>query len=379
MQLFRIRLLLEEGHNEQALAILETLQTDDEKQQQEHAYFMGWYYILNKRWNDALRVLLPFSHYQEDTDEHAERIKREWYARCLLYLGYAAINISHFEDAERHLMACLNVLRHKQLQRPDLQLWRIRAHYSLALTYNMRSLFPTALQHYEKALHLFLYEDNDEELANIYYGLCDTYRKMGQLREAQLAGEKALKLYERTSNRSLEGRMRNQLGSVALLQDRFMEAGVYFTEALAIAASMDSFQMVMVNCIALAKLRMAEGQVAEARRYCQRALDMSRHSVNDLLCGITYKEAGQVALGEAQQTEGEQHKQERLEEAMERFEMAYRYLSTTDAYVEKAETFISWAQACEAVGRVQESLRHWRSAYQTLSRAKGLEWEEVLP
>ena len=86
-----------------------------------------------------------------------------------------------------------------------------------------------------------------------------------------------------------------------------------------------------------------------------------------------------MALGEAQQTEGEQHKQERLEEAMERFEMAYRYLSTTDAYVEKAETFISWAQACEAVGRVQESLRHWRSAYQTLSRAKGLEWEEVLP
>jgi tetratricopeptide (TPR) repeat protein len=378
MQLFRVRLLLEEGQSEQALTVLETLQTDTEKQQQEQAYFLGWGYVLQKRWHDALRILLPFSHYREDTDEQAERINREWHTRCLLYLGYAAINISHFEDAERHLRACLNALQGKQLQRPDLQLWRIRAHYSLALTYNMRSLYLAALQHYEEALRLFLYEDNDEELGNIYYGLCDTYRKAGRLREAQLAGEKALQLYERTSNRSLEGRMRNQLGHIALLQDRFKEAGVYFTEALAIATSMEGVQMVMLNCAALAKLRLAEGQFAQASRYSQRALEMSRRSDNDFLRGLTYMVAGQVALGEAQQTEDEQHKYERLEEAMERFEMAHRYLSSTDAYAERAETCILWAQACEAVGRSQESLHHWRAAYQTLSQAKGLGWDEIV-
>ena len=201
---------------------------------------------------------------------------------------------------------------------------------------------------------------------------------MGRLHEAQLAGEKALQLYEQTSNRSLEGRMRNQLGNVALLQDRFKEAGVYFTEALAIAASIDNFLMVMINCMALAKLRMAEGQIAEARRYCQRALDMSSHAEDGFLSGITYMVAGQVALGEAQQTEGEQHRQERLEEAMQRFETAHKYLSTTDAYAERAETCISWAKACEAAGRAQESLLHWRSAYQIQSRAKGLACDEVL-
>ena len=197
MQLFRVRLLLEEGQNEQALAVLETLQPEDEKQQQEHAYFMGWYYILTKHWNDALRVLLPISRHQEDTettdtDEHLERINREWQARCLLYLGYAAINIGQFEDAERHLTACLRLLKHKQLQRPELQLWRIRAHYSLALTYNMRGLFPTALEHYEKALHLFLYEDNDEEHANIYHGLSRYLPQNGAITRGATGRRKSL-------------------------------------------------------------------------------------------------------------------------------------------------------------------------------------------
>jgi tetratricopeptide (TPR) repeat protein len=370
--LFRVRLLLEEGRSEQALTELEAMQPEDEKQQREKAYFLGWCYVLNKRWEDATRILLPFSGNVEDQDSQSEHLDRERRARSLLRLGIAAINLDHYEDAERHLRACLKVLRNKQLQGPEYQLLRIQAHYSLALTYSMRGFYPAAIEHYEEALRLFLYVDNDEELANIYYGLCDTYRREERFSEAQQAGERALQLYERIKNRPLEGRMRNQLGYIAFLQNHFKEANAYLTEALSIAASQGNVQMVMINCEALAQLRVAEGHFDEARRYCQRALEMSQQSKDSYLRGNAYLSAGKVVLAEAQHAEGE-HKRELLEEATEQFKIAHTYFSSTEAYEETTQTLTLWAQTSEALGRSEESIQLWRSAYQTQSKAKGLE------
>lgn len=372
--LLRARLQLEEGRSGQALAILEGMRAENEKQQQEIAYFLGWCYVLDQRWDDALRVLSPFSLSGEDQDEQVERVARERYARSLLHLGYAAINLDHYKDAEQHLTKCLKVLRHKQLQRPDLQLLRIQAHYSLALTYSTYGFFPTAIHHYEQALHLFLYIDNDEELANIYYGLCATYRKMGQLSEAQAAGEKALHLYERVENRSLEGRMHNVLGHVAFQRGDLKRACDYFTEALAIAASLGSagVGMVMANCEALAILRLAEGRFDEARRYSQRAQEMTRQSQDNLLRGYAYQVSGKVASAEAEIAEGER-RQNLLEEAREQFKKAHSHFSQTQMYDEIAETLTLWAQVCEALGQSEESIQLWKSAYQTKSRVRGIE------
>lgn len=369
--LFRIRLLIEEGRSEQAQSELEAMSADDEKHQREKAYFLGWCYVLNKRWDEAMQVLLPFSHHGEEQDEQTERIERERKARSLLRLGYAAINLNHFEDAEQDLRACLKVLRHKQLQGPEFQLLRIQANYSLGMSFCMRGLYAAALQQYEEALRLFLHENNDEELANIYYGLCDIYRKVGRFIEAQQAGEQALQLYMRTNNRSLEGRIRNLLGHIAFQRDDFKGAGDYFTEALAIAASLKSVQMVMVNCEALAKLRAAQCQFDQARRYCQLAQEMSRETQNSFLRGHAYLMAGKVSRAEAQQAEGELQ-QALLEEATKQFEIAHVHFSLTEAYDERAETLVLWAQACEALGRSHESLHLWRSVYQTQARAKGL-------
>ena len=369
---FRVRLLLEEGQKEQALSVLEMMQTDDEKQQREKAYFLGWCYVLHKRWDDAMHVLLPFTQDGADQDNLTERIDRERLARCLLYLGYAAINLSQYEDAERHLRMCLKVLHHKQLQHLDLQVLRIQANYSLGVSYSMRGFSTVAIQHYEEALRLFLYVDNDEELANIYYGLCDIYRKAGRLSEAQLAGEQALRLYERTANRALEGRMRNLLGYIAFLQNHYNEASAYYTESLTIAASLESMHMIMLNCAALAGLRAAEGHFEEARRYSRQAQELCSRSEHHYLCGLTYLATAKVVQVEAKHAEG-QPQRELLEEATKQFEIAYTHLSLTEAYDEKAETLTLWAQTCEALGRSQESVHLWRTIYQMHAKARGLE------
>lgn len=369
---FRVRLLLEEGQKEQALSALEMIQTDDAKQQREKAYFLGWCYVLHKRWDDALHALLPFSQDGGDQDNQIEHIDRERLAYCLLYLGYAAINLCQFEDAERHLKKCLKVLRHKQLQHPKFQLLRIQANYSLGVTYSMRGFSAVAIQHYEEALRLYLYVDNDEELANIYYGLCDIYRRSGQLSEAQQAGEQALHLYERAANRSLEGRMRNLLGYIAFLQNHYHEASAYYTESLTIAAGLDNMHMIMLNCAGLARLRAAEGHFEEARRYCQRAQELCSRSENHYLRGLTYLTTAKVMQVEAQHAEGES-KGILLEEAAKQFEIAYTHLSLTEAYDEKAETLTLWAQVCEALGHSQESVHLWRTVYQMHAKARGLE------
>jgi tetratricopeptide (TPR) repeat protein len=186
-----------------------------------------------------------------------------------------------------------------------------------------------------------------------------------------------LQLYEKTGSVALESRMHNQLGRVAFLQGQFQESMEHYTKALAIAASVNSTSMVMVNCTALADLRLAEGRVYEAERYCQLAQGMSRRLSNHFLCGLTFVVAGKVALAKAQQTEGEQ-KQEQLEEAMRRFEIAYIDLSSTDAYDVIAQTLTLWAQAYEALGRSHESLHLWKSAYRTQSSANGFGEDGVL-
>lgn len=370
--LFRTRLFLEEGQSEQALAVLETIQTENKQYQREIAYLLGWYYVEHRCWDAAIETLLPVSQYEDEQSEQTGRINQERYARCLLHLGYAAINLDRYEDAARHLHACLKVLRRKQLQRPELQLLRIQASYSLAMTYNMRTLYSAALQHYEEALRLSLFVDNDQELGHIYYGLCDTYRKVGRLTEAQLAGEKALQLYEKNGSVDMESRMYNQLGRIAFLQGQFQESTDLYTKALAIAASLNSTNMVMVNCMALADLRLAEGRVYEAERYSQLAQGISRRSSDHLLCGLTSFIAGKVTLAKAQQAEGEQ-KREGLEEARRRFEIAYIDLSSTEAYNEIAETLILWAETSESLGQMQESLNLWRAVYEAQSRARGLD------
>ncbi len=267
---------------------------------------------------------------------------------------------------------CLKVLRHKQLQSPKMQLVRIQVNYSLGVSYYMRGFYSVAIQHYEEALRLFLYVDNDEELANIYYGLCDTYRKAGRYSEAQQAGEKALHLYKRTGSQSLEDRMRNLLGDIAFQQKHYHEASAYYTESLTIAANLENVHMIMLNCASLAELRAAEGHFDEARRYCLRAQDLCSRSDNHYLRGLTYLAIAKVVQVEAQQAKGES-KLTLLKEATKQCEIAYAHFSLTEAYDEKAETLNLWAQASEALGRSQESIHLWKALYKMHAKARGLD------
>lgn len=370
--LFRVRLLLAEGKNEQALTELEVMQPENEKQQREKDYFLSWCYILDRRWEDAERMLTPLSDDGEQTGNQSELIDRERRMRLLLRLGGVALNLDHDEDAERHLRSCLRALRYRPFQSPEYQQPRMQANYALGVSYYKRGLYPAAIQHYEEALRLSLDVDNGEELANIYASLCDTCCLAGQLESAWQAGEKALALYQRSGNRNAEERVHHLLGQVAFLQGDAQQAGKSFTQALAIARSMNNLQMAMLDCEALAKLSIAQENFSEARKYCQLAQEIGNDAADSFLRGQAYLITAKVALAEARQAEGACQK-ELLAEATTYLETAHTHFSSTDAHDQITETLTLWAETCESLGQTQASLRLWRAVYEVQSRARGLD------
>ena len=374
MPLFRARLMLEEGQADRALPVLDAFQPKDEKECQEKTYLLGWCYVSTRRWDDAMSALSPLPKFVEGDGGEGSRPERVRLAHCLLRLGVAAVNLAQYEDASRHFTKCLKVLNDKKIHLP---IAKLKARYGLAMTYLMRGLYPAAIQHYELALGLCLYLDDDEELGNIYYGICDAYRRSGDLIKAQLACVKALELYERAAPRTIEsqgmeGAAHNMLGLIYTTLGDYRTASDHYTEALAIATSYNGTKMVMVNCTALARVRLIEGRLEEARRYCRRALEISERLQNSelYLRSLTYLTCGKVAQAEAQRDGGER-RQSLLEEAVTWFEKATEKLSPTQAYSEVTELYGLWAQALEDLGRYEEAIACWKSGYEALSSANG--------
>src|SRR6266487_4536741 len=187
MLLYRARLFLEEGRSDEALSALESIHTEDEKQQQDVAYLLGWCYIQRKQWKEAVQVLTPLAQIKPE-GEADTLLERERLALYLLHLGEAAINLSHYEDASQHFTNCLKVLHDRRVHLPSV---RIKARYSLGMTCIRRGLYSAAIQHYEEALRLCRHYNNDDELAHIYHGLCDAYRNIGDFARAMTVGQEA--------------------------------------------------------------------------------------------------------------------------------------------------------------------------------------------
>jgi tetratricopeptide (TPR) repeat protein len=372
--LFRARLLLEEGQSDRALEILEAIVPDDEEQRQEVAYYLGWCYVLHKRWGDAnaaLSPIIPIADDEEESGEPEKRIDRERLALCYLRLGNVAVQFTHYDQATRHFSRCIKLLNDKRVKLPPMI--RVKAHYSLAMALMMRGLYQAAIQQYNEAVHHFLYIEDDEELGNIYYGLAATYQQMGKLEEARFAGERALELYTRAGKFNREGITHNLLGHIALDARDYRVASDHFTQALAISKTHTGPMRAMMNCAALAEVRLAEDRLDEAKRYCELARDMIGEVSNNYFCSQTYLTTAKVSHTAAQRVEGEERRQ-LLEETITWLEKAKGYLTEAEAHAAAAEIFQLWGQTLEELGQYREALVFWRSGYETLTKAKGSVW-----
>src|SRR5712691_5810066 len=273
--LYRARLFLEEGQNEDALSTLKEIQAENEQEQRNVAYLLGWCYVQLKQWKEAIDVLSPLlesvgelgeQEAQSDAigvlspslenvgglEDQETQIERERQALFLLRLGVASANLGHYEDASRHFTLCLKILQERRVHLPVV---RIKARYSLATVCVGRGLYPSAIQHYEEALRLCRHYGKADELPHIYHGLCYACLHTGDLTRAEMNGMEALSLYQQRHDRQMEARMYSLLGSVRYAQGNYRAASDHYTEALAIVNSRENPTMVMLICAHLAEAR----------------------------------------------------------------------------------------------------------------------------
>ncbi len=367
----RVRLLLEEGRTADALTVIETISTDTPVQQQDVAYLRSWYYVLSKKWQDASKQLLPLlAPLQIETIEQEGTLERERAPMYRLRLGQVAVFLAHYEDASRHFLSCLKILQERRLQRSAL---RIEAQYNLAMTYKMRGSYALAIRNYEEALRLTRNYALFDAVPDIYYGLSETYRCLGNFTKAHDAARKALDMYQQQGNEPLEARMYNVLGKISLLLGDYSASEDYYDKSLVLAVRNDRPVMIMLNCAALAELFLEQEQMSKASDYAHRALDVTEQVEDAYLRGIVYSTLGKVTGVEAHLAD-DATRQPKLNEAISWFKQAATEFQSKQLSVNLVEVYGRLAALYEESGDANKAIEYWKLAYAEKDNAKSISY-----
>jgi len=370
-QFHRVHLFIGEGQIDEALAELEKIQPANLEEKHEIAYLRAWCYTERNSWDEAAQFLPDAGVSEEEISDiqaqgHTERRRKAYYQ---LLMGDIAVNMGHHEEAMRHYRRCIKFLDERRMNIPSV---RIRALQAMGTLSVITGFYDMALIHYEEALRLCNEHDQHPDLPNIYYGLCDMYRQKGNFPQALEYGEKALQIYIQRNQQDMIARMRNLLGRVSYQMRDFPKAGTYYTEALALALVHGGPVLSLNNLTALADLRRAEGELGEAWRYCNMALDYSSKLPPGTghFIGMMYIVCGKVKQAKAEAATGQQAA-EMLERAISFYQQAVEALKATDAKVVLGEAYQRLAQALEASGRQDLAMAYWKSAYSASSGSEG--------
>jgi tetratricopeptide (TPR) repeat protein len=360
-ELKRIRLKIEEGQEEEALATLDALGTASSQQEELDIVFTrAWYFAHKEQWSEVIALLAPHCNADEiEENWHAASLKeRERRAIYLLWLGNAAVNHSYYDDAAHYFARCLRILEMRRVHLPRVQIQALLGYAMTCIPLGLQSL---AVQYYEKALQLCAKEKLFDNLPDIYYGLADAYRQVGKFGDAYRYGKMALEIYRERGNRPLECRMLNLLGRVALQTGDYRAAADYYMDSLAIATADQYTSMQLINFVAIADLRLDEGRLEDATRYCDDAEEICFAIKDDHhVCGMMYMIHGKVLQREAEQCQ--QGGQSLLKKALTYFERAREHFIRTQALTHLKEIHGRIAGVYEALGQPGEALIHWKSA-----------------
>jgi len=358
-----VRLLLEEGRSEDALLVLQAIATDDEAHQRDVTYLRGWYYILNKQWQDVthtLSPLLPRAQIAIKDGQQETLVEREIAALHLLHLGQVAIKLAHYEDASQHFALCLRLLHDRRVYFPEL---RIEVRYQLALTYLARKSYTAALQNYEDALRLCRHYKLNKTVSTIYRDMSEAYEGLGEFGNAQEAAIAALHLFRENGDTFAQVNILHLLGRLSFSLDHYSASEDYYTQSLTLGVSNDVQDLVVCNHVALAELFLKKGDIDGAKGHMRDTLAPSTQTNEVSLCGIVYATLGNVTLAEAHRTEGVE-RQRLLDEAIARLLQAVPLLESSQSTNKLREVYNTLATVAEELGHEQVAFAYWKLACQ---------------
>ncbi len=364
--LHRAHLFITEGQIEEALATLGQIQPEDISQKREVAYLQAWCCTIDRRWDEAAQFLLdPDVTPQSEGDIQAfGQTERRRRASYLLLLGNIASNLGRYEEATRHYNQCIRFLDERRMNIVGV---RIKARLGLGTAYTQTGFYNVALNHYEDALRLCGDDPVHLDLPDIEYGLADAHRHLGNFEQALENGQKALKIYAARGDKAFEGRIRNLLGRIYYQMREFQIASNYFTEAFTLAVSAQRPGVIVANLTALADVRLEEGMLDEARRYCQHALEYADRVERKHILAMLYIVYGKVVEAQAGEAEGYEASK-LIEEAVTWYQKAETTLLPLQARIELSQVYGRLAHILEMSGKQDRAIVYWKSAYALYDR-----------
>lgn len=369
-QFHRIHLFIGEGQIDEAQAALEQIQSENQEETHEAAYLRAWCCAESNNWDEAARSLIAAGVSEQAVSDiqaqgQTQRRRRAYYQ---VLLGNVAARLGHSEEGMRHYRRCIKFLDERRMNIPSL---RVRTLLAMGKLSGVMGLYDAALIHYEEALRLCSGNREHPDLPDILYGLCDMYRHKGNFARALACGREALQLYTDRGQEEQAGRVRTLLGRVCAQMRDFQEAGTYYTTALTLFLARGDAEMVLQNLTALADLHREEGQLSEAWRYCERALEYTA-SLPQKTCylnGLAYITCGKVKQARAEAASGE-HAHDLLDRSISFYEQAVQAFKSSASRAALRETYQRLAQVLEARGRQDLAITYWKSAYAISSNAE---------
>lgn len=144
--------------------------------------------------------------------------------------------------------------------------------------------YPEAISHFKKAEAELLICPDELELFYVYINVLDYNLKLGHINEARRYAALAEAIGEKFTDDNLSVLISNNLGEIALAENKYDEAIRNFHQALAYCQKVKAPRSEVVANIGLSKAFNRQGRLAEAGGYAQNALVLAKASGQNPLC-----------------------------------------------------------------------------------------------
>lgn len=144
--------------------------------------------------------------------------------------------------------------------------------------------YPEAISHFKKAEAELLICPDELELFYVYINVLDYDLKLGHINEARRYAALAEAIGEKFTDDNLSVLISNNLGEIALAENKYDEAIRNFHQALAYCQKVKAPRSEVVANIGLSKAFDRQGRLAEAGGYAQNALVLAKASGQNPLC-----------------------------------------------------------------------------------------------
>ena len=274
-QLDHVKMLLHTHREEEALALITSIASEDEGQLEQVSTMTRYRFY---RLRALVHVRLDDPGQARPDLERALGLAEETGDPQEVARAHNALGVVYYEQELPHLAVGEHLTALRAVQEgtvKDLTL-RTSIYRNLANDYWALNDVPHTISTYKEALGILEDINDTERQAGVYWGLSLAYRAAGDLTRAKIFGARALTLYDLLENWAYTGQMCDNLALILIERQEYPEAEQFLNRARGVLEPTGDAALLSIVDQHYALLELGRNQPAPARFYAQRALERGR-------------------------------------------------------------------------------------------------------